>query len=682
MLRNPLNKPESDANRLHSIIDSKYLEDEVGDGWVKGVHPDDLEHCMDVFVKSRERREKFSLIYRIRHNSGDYRWIQDDGTPRFNNEGEFIGYIGHCLDITERILAEDSLRNGDLYRELTRDVLQILNESGELLDAIRRVLSELKAKTGFDAVGLRLQDGDDFPYLFQEGFPKDFLLTENSLIERKQDGGACRDEKGNVRLECTCGLVISGRTNPSHPLFTAGGSFWTNDSVPILSIPPEEDPRYNPRNVCIHKGYASIALVPIRLKERIVGLLQLNSRLKGRFNPEIVAQLEGIASHIGSALMRKDVEQSLKTSEEKIRLLLDSAAEAIYGIDMNGECTFCNNSCLRLLGYGKPEELLGKNMHSLIHLKHHDGLPYPIKDCRIFRAFYDGKGTHADDEVFWRSDGSSFPVEYWSYPQYLEGKMVGAVITFLDITERKLAEKKLLELNHKLEAASAAKSDFLANMSHEIRTPINGIIGMTGLLLDSNLDDEQRRFAEAVRSSGESLLALLNDILDNSKIEAGKLDLELMDFDLRAMIEDFAVAQSLRANEKGLEFTCSVAPDVPSFLRGDPGRLRQILLNLSGNAIKFTFAGEVFVSAKVLTESESEATLRFSIKDTGIGIPADKQPLLFHKFTQADSATSRKFGGTGLGLSISKQLCEMMGGEIGLVSAEGKGSEFWFTAGF
>jgi PAS domain S-box-containing protein len=347
-----------------------------------------------------------------------------------------------------------------------------------------------------------------------------------------------------------------------------------------------------------------------------------------------------------------------------------------------------NDSFLRVLGYSR-DEVLGKSSGEL-------GLfPFPEQQAAIVDKLQT-YGRIADFELkVRRADGA-----------ILDGIFSGEVISsqgsqyfltvMIDITERKRAEAKLLALNDSLEAqtsranamatraelASQAKSEFLANMSHEIRTPMNGVIGMTGLLLDTSLDDIQRRYAETVRSSGESLMALLNDILDFSKIEAGKLDLEILDFDLRALMDDFASTIALRAEEKELEFICAAAPNIPDYLCGDPGRLRQVLVNLAGNAIKFTKKGEVAVRATLMAETGTEVVLRFSVRDTGIGIPEDKQKQLFEKFTQVDASTTRKFGGTGLGLAICKQLAGLMGGQIGLESEAGSGSEFWFTARF
>jgi len=257
----------------------------------------------------------------------------------------------------------------------------------------------------------------------------------------------------------------------------------------------------------------------------------------------------------------------------------------------------------------------------------------------------------------------------------------------IDITSRKDAERQLLESNRQLEEASArarrasaAKSEFLANMSHEIRTPMNGVLGMLDLLLAGRLPDDERRFATVAKASGETLLNLLNDILDFSKIEARQLSLEHTPFDLHQLVRGCIQLLDQGASKKGLTFGCEIAPEVPALVRGDPGRLRQILINLTGNALKFTAAGQVAVRVSLRQANPKAALVHFSVSDSGIGIPAEKLGMLFTKFTQVDSSVTRHYGGTGLGLAICKQLAELMNGEIGVESTVGKGSTFWFTA--
>jgi len=385
----------------------------------------------------------------------------------------------------------------------------------------------------------------DFPYFIQEGFPEKFLLTENSLLSRTPEGGVCRDQKGKVCLECTCGLVISGQADPSNPLFTRGGSCWTNNSFSLLDIPADKDPRYHPRNQCIHHGYASVALIPIRTKDRIVGLIQLNDRRKGRLSLESVEILESIAGYIGEALMRKKAEA-----------------------DRN------------------------------------DAL------CRA-------------------------------------------------------------------EAAAHAKSEFLAVMSHELRTPLNGVLGCAGILADTPLDDEQKSFVKMINSSGEHLLSLVNDILDYASMEHGALPILDAPFAVADLVEFCCHTIRPTASEKEIELRCEIPPDVPEQILGDERRLRQILINLLNNAVKFTSKGSVVLRIAPAMDG-LHRFLDFSVEDSGIGISPETLARLFQPFTQADSKMNREYGGTGLGLSISKHLAEAMGGSIAVTSTPGKGSTFTF----
>jgi two-component system sensor histidine kinase/response regulator len=387
---------------------------------------------------------------------------------------------------------------------------------------------------------------------------------------------------------------------------------------------------------------------------------------------------------------RKRAEDALAAGEARMRAITDSAQDAILMMDPEGRVSYWNPAAERIFGYAH-DEAIGKNLHQIIvpqhyHEAHHAALPVFLKT---------GQGAVMGktlDLQALRKDGKEISVQLSLSAVQLDGAW-HAVGLLRDITDRKRVEEALLETNQHLEEAtaranemavqaemaSAAKSEFLANMSHEIRTPMNGVLGMIGLLLDTDMTGDQRRYAQTVRASGETLLALINDILDFSKIEARKLDLETLDFDLHNLLDDFAGIMAMRAHEKGLVLGCVVAPEAPPDLRGDPGRLRQILINLTANAIKFTSQGEVIIRTTLVTETPTEVQLRFAVRDNGIGIPSDKLGRLFTKFSQVDSSTTRTYGGTGLGLAISKQLAEMMGGEIGVESQPGQGSEFWFT---
>ena len=375
---------------------------------------------------------------------------------------------------------------------------------------------------------------------------------------------------------------------------------------------------------------------------------------------------------------RKRADADLRSKTALLEAQANSTIDGILVVDDHGQRLLHNRRLVELLKI--PAEILADkdDRHMLQHVV------TLIKDPQLFLSKIDHLNKHpgetSRDEIEFK-DGSVLD-RYSAAVIDKNGQYLGRIWVFRDITEHKRAEQQMRTAKEDAEAANRAKSQFLANMSHEIRTPMNGVIGITGLLLDTELTPEQRQYADIVRTSGEALLKVINDILDFSKIEARKLTLETSDFDLQSVLENALAVLAIKAKEKGLTLTYEIESATPRLLRGDPGRVRQVLLNLLGNAVKFTAKGKVSVSVRVDALDDKKATLRFSVSDTGVGFPQNSASALFEPFMQGDGSSTRRYGGTGLGLTISKQLVEMMGGQIGVESEEGKGSKFWFTAVF
>ncbi|MCP9470869.1 MAG: response regulator [Nitrospira sp.] len=398
----------------------------------------------------------------------------------------------------------------------------------------------------------------------------------------------------------------------------------------------------------------------------------------GMILPLVGALLWSVRRQYKSLAVAVEERERARDAERKFQHLIESAPDAILITDGEGRIMLSNRQAERLFGFS-PDELAGRPIEMVVPEQfrvRHRAHRASYATSPAIRSIRDGF-----DSVGRKRNGIEFPAEIRLSHAELSGGLL-MITVIRDMTRQRRAERELLAAKESAEAAARAKSDFLATMSHEIRTPMNGVIGMTDLLLDTKLTDEQREYAETIHNCGRHLLAIIDDILDFSKGEAGKLTLESIDFDLRATTEGAIDLLAERAAHKGLNLAGLFHADVPVALRGDPGKLRQILLNLIGNAIKFTERGEVVVTVSLVQRTDNKAIVRFEVSDTGVGIEAEAQRRLFQPFVQADSSTTRKYGGTGLGLAICKQLAELMGGRIGVESRIGKGSTFWFTVPF
>jgi PAS domain S-box-containing protein len=360
-----------------------------------------------------------------------------------------------------------------------------------------------------------------------------------------------------------------------------------------------------------------------------------------------------------------------------LRTLVDNLPDFIYAKDSQCRFLLANASVARHMGT-TPEHLIGKTDFDFFPPDLAEG--YSEDERRVMRS---GEALINREEAGLDASGNGMTLLTTKVPLRDEqGRVVGILGIGRDITARVKVEAEIRAAREAAEAANRAKSDFLANMSHEIRTPMNGVLGMADLLIESRLDPEQRDYAETIRESGKALLTVINDILDFSKVEAGKLELESIDMDVRAGVDEVARLLAIQAHTKGLELEVSCDPELPERVVGDPNRVRQILLNLGGNAVKFTNRGSIGISIGVVETSAQAVLVRFEVRDSGIGIPGDRLTTLFRPFTQVDASTTRRFGGTGLGLSIVRRLVELMNGTCGVESELGVGSRFWFTARF
>jgi two-component system, sensor histidine kinase and response regulator len=393
---------------------------------------------------------------------------------------------------------------------------------------------------------------------------------------------------------------------------------------------------------------------------------------------DAAGQVVGIQGIFWDVTHRKKIEEALAYERDLLRALLDTIPDRIYFKDVHSRFLRCSSSMARRLGLAEPKGVVGKTDFDF----------HPVELAQEYyndeqRIILTGQPLINKLEKQHDTDGQDMWASVTKVPIYNQnGAVTGIIGISRDVTQLKQAEKELEKARDAALESARVKSQFLANMSHEIRTPMNAITGMTGLLLDTGLTREQTEYVETISNSTATLLAVINEILDYSKIEAGKIALERIDFDLRDTVESTAKMLGDIAQDKGLELACWIDQEAPRHLRGDPGRLRQILTNLLSNAVKFTANGEVIVRVEAPHRTEAAAVIRVAVMDTGIGIEGGSLAQIFDAFTQADGSTTRKYGGTGLGLTISKQLVELMGGEIGVESQVNQGSTFWFTLPF
>ncbi len=699
-------------------------EEAEGKAWRECIHPEDLERVAMLRTRAMLEGEDFATNYRVKRRDETIRWAESRAKPLRTDDGKLLGYVGVVQDVTEQRLADEKLREQSTYLKTLLEACPIgivtENAAGkiELSNAAFQELfgysvEEMNGRSIDDllAPGEMRERADEITRQVLSG-----SMIHQTIVRRHKSGLPVEVEAygvpfvldGVLRGQFALYQDISERLAAQHALRQSEEMFRTLTAaapVGIFRTDAEGNTVYLNEKWLAMTGLTTEeaagqgwrrALDPADSYEVIhawTAAVSKGEEFRGSYRylnrngqtvwVETVARpvlgpgnsSAGYVGVVQDVTERVKREEEVKRSEEKFRTLTAVAPVGIVLLDDKGKFTYTNEQYLRMTGLTEGEALENKWL-AVIH-------PDDLEKVRKTRDLSAAQKTDYsmsyrylrwNNSIVW-AESSARGFEQASGER-------GYVVVIQDVTERKLAEEGLRNAKEAAEAANRAKSDFLANMSHEIRTPMNGILGMTELALDTDLQPEQREYLGMVRSSAEALLGIINDILDFSKIEAGKMELEETAFVLEDCIEQALGPLGVRATEKGLDLTWTTVGGIPGSLRGDSTRLRQVLINLAGNAIKFTKAGEVSVKAERLPGEQGKAKIRFIVSDTGIGVPPEKHKQIFEAFSQADMSTTREFGGTGLGLSISARLVRLMGGEIGLESEVGKGSKFHFTVLF
>ena len=543
-----------------------------------------------------------------------------------------------ALDVDARVRAEAETREHGRLAELVAESADALANAGTLRSGLQKCADLLNRY--IDAVFVRIWTIGDHP----------------DVLELQASAGALTD------LDDCYARIPVGQPGIGR-IAETGTPLVDND---VLASGWLDDPeRARLLKMAGFIGY------PLMVENRVVGVA--TAFASRALTDAAVLAYQSVAGGMAQFIERKRGEESVKN----LAALVENSSDAIVMATPEGKVTFMNRAGAELMGFDSPAAARGLDISEL-----HDPAAWEDIERELVPACIRSGYWRGESRLRHRATGEAIDILLSAFlVRGANGEMVSKAAVIHDIRERKRVEDALRRAKAAAESASRMKSEFLANMSHEIRTPMNGVLAMTELTLETELSEEQRDYLETVRNSADALLRILNDILDFSKIEAGRLTLESIEFDLREQIRELVALMRAPAAEKGLTLSSETAPEVPRVVRGDPLRLRQVMLNLIGNSVKFTHSGRIVIRTRV-ERAENRAVLHFEVEDTGIGIPPEKQEAIFAAFAQADGSITRRFGGTGLGLSISSRLIELMGGRIWVESAAGKGSTFHFTATF